>query len=292
MVEAVGRNGFSILNADDPLTAAMARDAGGRLVYFSMHGAPGWPAFLREHISKGGCAVTCEPNGHMLIHDDGEATVVMSASDIPATLGGLVDFNIQNALAAIAMAYVHGVSKSVIKQGLSSFTSSYEQNPGRLNIVDTKRCRVIMDYAHNPAGLAALGRLLEKMRAEYTRTIGMISMAGDRRDSDMRAMGELAAKLFDELVFWEDEDLRGRERGSVAALLAQGALMAGPGGRIRQVLDECEAVEACLKAARRGDLVVVTATNVERVWTCLSKWIKPSGHRPSARERPHAEAST
>jgi cyanophycin synthetase len=276
VVEAVRRGGFSILNADDPLSASMAQHAGGRMVYFSMHGAPGWPLFLREHINDGGRAVTCEPNGHILVHDDGEATLVMRTTDIPATLGGLAEFNAQNALAAIAMAYAHGVSNAVIKQALSTFSSSFEQNPGRLNVIDTPRCRVIMDYAHNAAGLAALGKLLEKVRPDYTRIIGMISMAGDRRDADMRAMGELAAKLFDDLVFWEDEDLRGRERGSVAALLAQGALLAGPGGRIRQILDECEAVEACMKAARRGDLVVVTATDVDKVWSCLGKWTKPS----------------
>jgi cyanophycin synthetase len=281
VVEAVSRNGFSVLNADDRLTAEMARNAGGRIVYFSACGAPGWPPFLREHISEGGLAVTCEPNGQILVHDDGEAINLMRTTDIPATLGGLVDFNVQNALAATAMAYAHGVSVAVIRQGLCTFASSFEQNPGRLNVIDTHRCRVILDYAHNPAGLAALGNLLNKLRPDYTKLVGMISMAGDRRDTDIHAMGELAATLFDDLIFWEDGDLRGRERGSVAALLARAAVQSGCGARIRQILDECEAVEACMKAARPGDLVVLTATDVDRVWTCLGKWVKPPGrHKP------------
>jgi cyanophycin synthetase len=274
VVEAVRRGGHSILNADDPLTAAMERHAGGSVVYFSLRAEGDWPDFLRGHIGGGGLAVTCNSEGMLVTHRHGEPRVLMDGKDIPATLDGFAEFNVQNALAAAAMAFAHGIPRDLIRKGLRSFASSFDQNPGRLNIVDTERCRVILDYAHNPAGLAALGKLLGKMRTNHARIIGSISMPGDRRDSDIRAMGELAAKIFDEVVFWEDGDLRGRERGSIAALLAQGALAAGPGGPVRQIVDECAAAEACIKAAQRGDLVVLTATNVDKIWHGLAAWTK------------------
>jgi cyanophycin synthetase len=274
VVEAVRRHGHSILNADDPYTASMAMHAGGRVVYFSMRPQSDWPDFLGDHITQGGLALTCNSDGMLLTHNDGEPRLLMRAAEIPATLNGAAEFNVQNALAAAAMALAHGIPRDVIRKGLGSFTSSFDQNPGRLNIIDTHRCRVILDYAHNPAGLAALGKVLSKMRTNYSRVIGSISMPGDRRDLDIRAMGELAATIFDEVVFWEDGDRRGRERGSIAALLAQGALAAGPGGAIRQIVDECAAAEACLKAAQPGDLVVLTATNVDEVWHRLPSWTK------------------
>src|SRR3954470_18216485 len=134
----------------------------------------------------------------------------MRAAEIPATLDGLAEFNVQNALAAAAMCYAQRVPVSAIREGLSSFTTSFEHSPGRLNVFDGHGFRTILDYAHNPHGLSALGALVRKLRPRYNRAIGMISVAGDRRDSDIYQMGGLAAEIFDEIIFREEEDLRGR----------------------------------------------------------------------------------
>ena len=105
------------------------------------------------------------------------------------------------------------------------------------------------------------------MRPRYRRSIGMVNIPGDRRDEDMREMGEIAAGIFDEIVFREDPARRGRQPGEIVALLREGALAAGfPPDRIRCILDEPEAAEACLRWARPGDLVVVTPTDVEEMW--------------------------
>jgi UDP-N-acetylmuramyl tripeptide synthase len=77
-------------------------------------------------------------------------------------------------------------------------------SPGRLNVFDGHGFRVILDYAPNPAGLKALGDVILKMRPRHGRVIGMINIPGDRRDEDIREMGALATRYFDEIVFRED----------------------------------------------------------------------------------------
>jgi cyanophycin synthetase len=126
---------------------------------------------------------------------------------------------------------------------------------------------VLLDYAHNPHGLRALGNLIVKMRSRHRCIIGMVNIPGDRRDDDIREMGGIAAGCFDEIVFREDPARRGRQPGEIVALLTEGALAAGfPRERIHGILDENEAADACLGAARPGDLVVLTPTDVEAMW--------------------------
>jgi cyanophycin synthetase len=228
------------------------------------------PSFLREHIEKGGLAVVCEASasgGDIVIHEDGEAMRIMGAAEIPATLDGMAEFNVQNALGAIAMCYAHGIAPAVIRSALSTYTTSFEHSPGRLNVFDGHGFRVILDYAHNPAGLRALGDLILKLRPMHRRVIGMVNIPGDRRDEDMREMGALASRYFDEIIFREDPARRGRRPGEIVSLLAEGALSAGfPPERIQRILEEDAAANVCLGMAQPGDLVVLTPTDVDAMW--------------------------
>jgi cyanophycin synthetase len=270
VVEAVRRGGHSVLNADDPLTLRMRRHAGGRIALFSLNGGDALAAVVREHIADEGLAVVREAGeagGSIVIYRDGERHRLMAAADIGATLGGIAEFNIQNALAAIAMSVAHGVAYEAIRAGLAGFTSSFDQNPGRLNVFDGHGFRVVVDYAHNPAGLQALTQVTGRMRPQYRRCIGMVSIPGDRRDCDIREMGAIAAAAFDRIVFRERPDGRGREPGEVIALLTEGAISAGASPKaIDRLLDEQDAVVHCLRIACKGDLVVLTPTLYERAW--------------------------
>jgi cyanophycin synthetase len=274
VAEATARRGVSVLNADDPMTIRMARHARGRLCWFSLRGGDDMPGFLRRHLAEGGRAVVLEPGGQagrLVLHDRGERTDVIGAADIPATMGGLASFNVQNALAALAGATAIGIAPAVAGEALSQMTSSYEENPGRLNQHEFAkpggRVRVIQDYAHNPAGLTALKGLIDRLRPELERVIGMISIPGDRRDEDIREMGEVAAAMCDVLVFRERPDGRGRKPGEIVRLLTDGALGAGfPANRIHTVLSEGGATDCALKMAEAGDLVVLLPTEVEAIW--------------------------
>jgi cyanophycin synthetase len=270
VTESVCRRGYSVLNADDPATIRMARHAGGRVAYFTLRGGDDMPGFLRQHILAGGLLVAREgagPQGDIVVYREQERTRLMPVGEIPATFDGAAQFNVQNALAAVAISLAQGVPAEIVREAMAGYASTFEQSPGRLNIYDGHPFRVILDYAHNPAALTALGDLLGKMRERYGRLIGMVSIPGDRRDDDIRHMGELAAGIFDEVVFREAPDGRGRPAGVVNSLMTDGALAAGMApGRMRRVMDEYDAAEACLRLAAPGDLVVLLPTSVEAVW--------------------------
>ncbi|MDB5615302.1 MAG: cyanophycin synthetase [Devosia sp.] len=270
VVESVRRGGWSILNADNDLTAAMAEHAGGQICYFTHKDQEEWPVFLKEHVAGGGRAINRQRMGEgwdIVIHEDSEAIYFMKVSEIPATFEGWAEFNVANALAAVAMAHCHRVPLNIIRAAMRDFTTSFEDSPGRLNIHEGHGFRTILDYAHNPDGLRALGHLVTQMRSRHQRVIGMVGTAGDRRDSDIRHMGELAARLFDVLVLKEDDMLRGRESGTITALMREGAMAAGcSADRIHVVLPEDEATDLSLRLARPGDLVVLLGDHIENVW--------------------------
>lgn len=270
VTESVGWRGVSVLNADDPMTLRIARYAGGRIAYFTLNGGPEMSPFLQKHVAEGGLLAAREPSIHGgdLVILDGERRIsVMSANDIPATLSGMADFNVANALAALLAGYAQRVPIETMARALRGFTSSHQDNPGRFNVYDDLGFRVIVDYAHNPAAMRAIGQVVERLRPQVGRVIGVVSIPGDRRDEDIREMGEISAGLFDELIFRERPDGRGRAAGSVVALLTEGALAAGfPEGRLHRVLSEPKSVDLGLRLARPGDLVMVFPTSVEDVW--------------------------
>jgi cyanophycin synthetase len=286
VIESVRRGGYSILNADDPLTVRMARRAGGRIIWFSLCGGPELSPLLREHVDEGGMAVVREPGpegGTIVLYDDGRREFIMKAGDIPATVHGMAEFNIANALAAIAAALAHTVPILTIRSAMTNFRSTFEQNPGRLNIHDAHGFRVIIDYAHNAAGLEAVGKLVRGLSHRYKRTIGSVSIAGDRRDEDIVEMGRIAASIFDELIFREDPYTRGRPRGEVMGLLKTGALQAGRSEEhLHLIAGEKASTAAALAMGRPGDLIVVTPTDVKAAWEQVNEF-KPAIVRTASR---------
>jgi cyanophycin synthetase len=286
VVEAVRRGGHSVLNADDPLTVRMARRAGGRIIWFSLNGGAEMSPLLREHIDEGGMAVIREPGpegGTIVLYDDSRREFIMKAGDIPATLHGMAEFNIANALAAIAVALARDVPILTIRSAMTQFRSTFEQNPGRLNVHDAHGFRVIVDYAHNAAGLEAIGKVVRGLSHRYKRTIGTVSMAGDRRDEDIMELGRIAAGIFDELIFREDPATRGRPRGEVMGHLQRGALEAGRSpDHIHLIPGESTSTAAALAMGRPGDLIVITPTDVKSAWQQVNDF-KPANIRSANR---------
>jgi cyanophycin synthetase len=274
IIETVRRDGTAVLNADDPLTVKMARRTKARVIWFSLKGGADMPTFLRRHIEEGGPAVVREPGeegGTIVFYDRGLREGVMRAGDIPATLHGMATFNIANALATVAVCIAHEVPILTIRSALTSFQSSFEQNPGRLNVHDAHGFRVILDYAHNAAGLQALGEVVTGLRHRYKRSIGVLSIPGDRRDEDILGLGRLAGSLFDELYFREDPGTRAR--GEVMKLLEQGAIEGGADPeRVHLIATEEGATAAALMAARTSDLLVVTPTDVNGTWQLITSF--------------------
>lgn len=273
VVEMVRKNGASVLNADDELVVKMAEDAEGKLIYFSMHGGESSSDLVKEHIAEGGTAVVLQQGvrGEMIaIYDAEQYIPLLWTHLIPATLEGKARHNIANALAATAIAYASGISVENIKQGLRTFTTTFFQAPGRLNVFDEHPFRVIVDYAHNPAAFRAMHDLVAQLRPSYKRIIGVMSAPGDRRDIDIRENGGIAGTMFDLLILKEDDNRRGRAIGEVAGMLRASAVAAGmPNEHIIDVFDELEATRYALSQAQAGDLVVVFADNITPVWKSI-----------------------
>lgn len=266
VVEVVRQDGTSVLNADDPLVAAMAAKARGRIIYWSMHGGDDASDLVKEHIAQGGTAVVLQPGvrGEMIaIYDAEQYIPLLWTHLIPATLEGKARHNVANALATTAIAYARGVSLENIKQGLRTFTTNFYQSPGRLNIFDEYPFRVLVDYGHNPAAFAAMRDLITRLRPGHRRVIGVLSVPGDRRDADVREAGAIAATMFDLFIIKEDDDLRGRAVGEAAGMLRTSAIAADmPATNIVIILDERQAVRTALREGQPNDLIVIFADNV------------------------------
>jgi cyanophycin synthetase len=217
--------------------------------------------------------VTLEPglNGRLLVLYQGEEPVpLLWARQIPATLEGMAQHNIQNALFAAAIATGLGIDPESIRQGLRTFSTDFAQAPGRLNFYNGHPFRVVLDYAHNAHGMEAVARTVREL-AVPGRRIGVIAAPGDRRDEDILALAAAASSAFDLFFLREDDDLRGRRPGEVGEILRRGLLDAGvPGERVVPgVHGEEESVLKSLEAARPGDLVVIFGDKLSRCWDLI-----------------------
>ena len=211
---------------------------------------------------------------------------------IPATFGGRARMNVANALGAAAAAWASGAHLHDIRQGLRTFSTSFFQAPGRLNLVDVDGVRVVIDYCHNVDGMRQLADFVDRMMddgrpaagaakgaaqdangrsARSGRALGVIGIPGDRRDDDQREYGAIAAEAFDELIVREDKNLRGRPAGESADNVLEGIRHAradgiGRGARGDKILDELAAVRAALRKAVPGDLVVLCVDDAVAVY--------------------------
>jgi cyanophycin synthetase len=274
VVEAVPRDGFAVLNADDELVRGMRRRCSGEVVWFSLQ-PPGTRVrdFIDERCRRGGRAVVLEPTdkGDMIVIRHGRRSMQLAWTHLlPSTFGGAAKMNVANAMAAAGAAFAAGAPLHDIRQGLRTFTTSYYLSPGRMNLLDINNIDVVVDYCHNPAGMRMLGDFVESYSAQRAgqadpgkpSRIGVIGAAGDRRDDDIRELGAVTADYFDVVVVREDDRLRGRAPGAAAELVAQGARarMAQGSARCRQVeivTEEVAAVRHCMARANPGDLVVL-----------------------------------
>ncbi|MGB9791477.1 MAG: glutamate ligase domain-containing protein, partial [Thermacetogeniaceae bacterium] len=178
-------------------------------------------------------------------------------------------FNLENALAATAAAFVLGVPVAVIRRGLRTFGSDHSHNPGRLNVCRLGRVTVIVDYGHNAPAFRRVAEFARSLRPR--RLLGVIGVPGDRGDEQIVAAGEVAGSGFDELFIKEDRDLRGRAPEEVARLLYKGARRGGmPPSLLHIIPDEIAAVKEALKRACPGDVVVVFYEKLEPVMEVLA----------------------
>ncbi len=257
----------AVLNADDELCLKMADYTNAKhLCYVTMNAAH---PLVREHVRAGGRAVVLEQgmNGHMItIYDNGAHIPLIWTHLIPATLEGRAMHNVQNALFAAAICYSLQRNLEDIRHGLKTFTTSYFQAPGRMNVFDEHPFRVVLDYGHNPTAIQAMCRLVEQL-APDGRRICVLTLPGDRRDEDIAEAGRIAAGAFDLYICRRDDNLRGRGPEEVPQKLRAALLEHGVADDAIAIIPEEEkAVAAALEMAEPGDLVLIFGDNITRCW--------------------------
>jgi cyanophycin synthetase len=255
---AVSPRGYAVLNAEDPLVYKMRELVDGSCVYFSMD--EDHPNIKRQ-AEKGRTSCILE-NGYVTILKGKWKVRIEKVANIPLTYGGRAEFMIQNVLAATLACFVHGVSLEDLRVGLTTFNAGTAQTPGRLNFVEIGDATVLMDYAHNPAGLRGLTTFIGKLPYKY-RTV-VLNGTGDRRDEDIREFAKIAADNFDRIVIRAGNYLRGRSEEEMFRLLQEGIAQSENKPQVRIISDSRTAIHHAIKHARKGELVVTLADLVPK----------------------------
>ncbi|WP_026759122.1 cyanophycin synthetase [Sediminimonas qiaohouensis] len=257
VVDAVKKEGgYCVLNADDPLVMEHGTYwARGEIIYFTMD--PDNPA-LRDHLSEIGMVVTVSHGRIVLMR--GKVTVdVVDVNDVPIAFEGHAPFNVQNAMAATAIALAHGLEMDDIRAGLLTFHPTPAQMPGRTNYFEADGVKCLIDYGHNVPALKALEPLVNGLGQQ--RKIGVSTAPGNRRDEDLAALGAQLAGMCDILYVYET-DARGRAEGETAKLIQEGAEGAGANCTVHVIMSEQEAVSRAIGDAKLGDFLLLLVDDI------------------------------
>ncbi|MGB5818661.1 MAG: cyanophycin synthetase [Saonia sp.] len=249
--ETVLPGGYAILNADDDLVYDMRRGVSCKVALFSMdENNPRIKALQRI----GGITAVYE-NGYVTICRGEWKMRIMKAENIPLTYGGKAVFMIQNVLPAILAANIQGISIEDMKAALETFIPSASQTPGRLNLFKFNDFTILLDYAHNPAGMRALQKFTDNLNASVR--VGIIAGIGDRRMEDNNEMGGIAAEMFDEIIIRQDKHLRGKTEEELIQMLHDGIKTKDPDKKTTIIPSEKEAITHAVKNAVKGSLIVL-----------------------------------
>jgi cyanophycin synthetase len=223
------RDGWVVLNADDPYVSAVARRVHAHVALFTLDGDRS--AAVRRHRARGGRAYLVR-GGSIVEANGSKETEVVEVARVPITIGGLARHNVANAMAAAGGARGLGATIEEVRDGLADFAPSAERSPGRLNLFRLGAKVVIVDFAHNEAGVAAVLDVAEGIAAGAAgRTApitAIIGTAGDRPDDTLRGIGRIAAERAQRVAIKETlRYLRGRTAKSVVGELLAGVVAGG-----------------------------------------------------------------
>lgn len=251
VIDVVRPGGKAVLNADDPNVLKLAQRCRGQSVLFSTvpHNQ-----HIEQHLAGGGEAVFVK-HGYLYYGKKGQERRLIGTRALPSSLGGVAAINVANAAAAAAAGLALGFTPHDVSEGLSTFPAGGAGlNRGRLEMLEGRDVRVLVDYGHNIPAITALGEICRRLRPR--RVVTVLGLPGDRRDADIRQSARVVAGFSHQIIIREDADLRGRASGEMAELIRQ-AIELGAPRDIRVVLDEAQAVKEAVVGAGPGSLVLV-----------------------------------
>jgi cyanophycin synthetase len=250
--------GWCVLNGDDPRVWAMRAGAKGRPWVFTLD--PASPA-VREALGAGGRAITVSDGWVTVLDDTGGADRLAAVLDLPMTFGGLSTHNVANALAGAAAALAVGLPRDAVVEGLTSFAPDDRLNPGRMNVytvpVEDGEVTVIVDLAHNEAGLEALLDVAHGLVRPGAKVRLGLGTAGDRTDDILAALGRIAGQRADQVVLAHKAHyLRGRTLAEMEEPMRDGLAEVGV-AHADSAPTELAGLQALVASAHHGDVVAL-----------------------------------
>jgi len=268
------KTGWAVLNADDPRVLAMRAITRAQPWIFTRD--PDSPA-IRDVLAHGGRATTVIDGWLTVLRPGEELDPLVEIVEVPMTLAGLSRFNVENALAAGSAALAAGLDRTHVIDGLRSFLPDVEHNPGRMNFFTLDGFSVVMDLAHNEAGLEALVEVMQGVVAPGSRVLLGLGVVGDRTDELITNLAEIAAKGADLVVVGHKQHyLRGRTTQELDELMRAGAARVGV-ETLPSYPTELESLQALVAQAKPGDVVGLMC-HAER--DGVLDWISRSGGAP------------
>jgi cyanophycin synthetase len=272
VVKSVKKDGWAILNAEDENCLKIANELSCNIAYFALDEDN--PKV--KQFSKEGKIVAVYENGYITIKKGEWKIRVEKATHVPLTLGGKAKFMIANALAASLASYLYGFKTDDISLSLQTFIPSAAQTPGRMNIFEFKKFKVMIDFAHNPSGYRGVEDFLSSVAA--TKKIGIIAGVGDRRDEDIKECATIAARMFDHIIIRQEKHLRGRTEEEIIGLIMEGIAASGKTVTHEIITKETEAIKHAINSAEEGSFITalsdVVTNAIEIVQSYLDKEIE------------------
>jgi cyanophycin synthetase len=272
------KDGWAVLNGDDPRVYAMHAVTKARPWVFSRD--PDSPA-VREVLGSGGRATTVIDGWVAVLAPDADPDPLVELVDVPMTLAGLSRFNVENTLAAASAALAIGIPRDVVREGLRTFRPDAEHNPGRMNFFSLGEMSVVVDLAHNEAGLEALLEIMNGVRRPGARLLLALGAVGDRSEELIEKLGEIGARDSDVLaIAHKDRYLRGRGVAELDALMRAGAERVGVKD-ITSYPTEVAGLAGLAERADPGDVVgLMCHAEREEVYA----WLAARGATPDSPE--------
>jgi cyanophycin synthetase len=262
--------GWCVVNGDDPRTFAMRLGSPAKCWVFSRD--PDSPS-IRTVLDEGGRATTVLDGFVTVLDSSTDAEPLLRIVDVPMTLSGLSHYNVENALAAASAALGLGLPRAAVIEGLSTFTPG-ENNPGRMNMYSVRDFTVVIDLAHNEAGLEALLEIMNGVREPGSRLLLALGSPGDRADEMVSTMGAIGARGADRVVIGHKGDyLRGRPPEELEAVFREGTSSVGVDD-VPSFPTELEAAQALVAEAKAGDVVAIMSLQDR---ASLDAWLRSEG---------------
>jgi len=258
--EVVIEGGYCILNADDSDVANMASYTKGEVIFTSLSEQN---PLIQDKIKEQGKAWFLHSDGWIYYLQNGKRIRFLPVKDVPISFGGSAKHNVMNLLQALASAYSQGIDIEILKEKAISFNPDFHHSKGRFNKLDIDGRQIIIDYAHNCAGLKAVFEAVEAMKTG--RVITVLSAPGDRLDSDIIQLSEITANSTDIMIIKEDAELRGRKTLEVPNMMKNVALKRLAPGYIHVIPKEVEAFTKAWELSKAGDLLLLVYEDFSKV---------------------------